>query len=73
MSPFSKNTPPNGGRGSSVRPLRGQMVCMGPTGGPKTQKKKENGIFEIRASRGGGQKSGRLPPLLMKKIAKYLC
>ena len=30
---------PEGGWGSSVRPLRGQTVCMGPTSGPRTTKK----------------------------------
>ena len=45
--------PCRGGYGSSVRPLRGRTVCMGPTWGPKTNNKSENGIFGISASRGG--------------------
>ena len=40
MSSFfeSPPPPPPGGRGSSVRPVRGQTVGMGPTWGPKTKR-----------------------------------
>ena len=39
--PLLKASPPQrgGGGGSAVRPLRGQTICMGPTWGPKKNKK----------------------------------